>query len=262
MFLRNYTVRIIGPSKEAREREGYVFLADKARYSIQLANNNTDPCEAQITIDGKEIGVFLLGGNFSGKNRLLIERPVNTDKRFMFLKGGKKPGKAFIDAGLDQVDADLLGVVAVTFTPGSYKYVERSMVRPLRGRFIYNGDAYVPLESDSWRCRKTQTTVEPLCDSYNKWQPFETNSETSLTAVLEDDIICSSNAKGSYTPGGTGLQGQSNQHFIDVDGLHLRSNEAVTVYLRLVADDKLSHYKKITELKPVSSPIPPPIRVK
>lgn len=155
-----------------------------------------------------------------GGESLNLERPVSEAKKFIFLK---RHTAAFSKAGLDNVSEGELGLVSVTFTPEKLKRTESKWEKVKLSGPVGAAGASAPIEYGASSERRS------------------TRGGSTLSA------------------GGTGLQGESFQNFIEVDGLKLEHKEAVTINLRLVCEELKETYEEVTELKPISSPIPPPI---
>lgn len=121
-------------------------------------------------------------------------------------------------AGLDESNPSL-GLIKVTFTPEkkvTYTF-ETPNSLPCAGPF--NGDCY-PLSS------------------------VGAKSEVSSTATY------------SYSAGGTGLSGRSNQQFTEVGPLNYDYSAQTVIHLRLVASDG----NEPRPLMAFSTPVPPPVR--
>lgn len=88
--------------------DGYLALPHNTKYSVKIANRNSNRCNATLIVDGKEQGTWRLNAGASA----LIERPSTSDGRFTFYKLGTiKSKKAAIEAN------DYSGLVQVVFIP-------------------------------------------------------------------------------------------------------------------------------------------------
>ena len=107
MHLDNYSVTI----REGIETGGgYVKIQHGKQYTIRLNNRRSGRCDAQVTVDGKEVGTFRLSSHGS----ITLERPPDSDGRFTFYKIGSVEANK---ASLGKVSRDDLGLIQVTFTP-------------------------------------------------------------------------------------------------------------------------------------------------
>jgi hypothetical protein len=87
--------------------DAYVELEHGSNYGIRLASSVKG--DATIVIDGEQIGTFRV----TPLNPVVIERPVNVDKKFTFYKLGSTEADK---AGL-RSDNEFLGIVQVIFIP-------------------------------------------------------------------------------------------------------------------------------------------------
>jgi hypothetical protein len=94
--------------------DAVVQLVHKSTYAIKLASWS-GRANATIVIDGKEVGTFRL----LSRNPIIIERPVNIDKKFTFYELGTHEAE---NAGLHS-NNEFLGIVQVIFIPGKPREV-------------------------------------------------------------------------------------------------------------------------------------------
>jgi len=117
--LNNFYLKIV-PSK-GRSAEHYIsdtskdawyvnMPCDNCTYSLQLRNNNPDPCDANVEIDGSSVGNFRIN-EFDTLN---LERPSHSKKQFTFFVGGSEGSSK---AGYQKGERTN-GLVKVTFKPG------------------------------------------------------------------------------------------------------------------------------------------------
>lgn len=109
----DYSV-IIQPGTEMGD--GRVGTQHGVQYTIRMGNGHNTACDARVSIDGKEIGTFRIGGHGS----VLLERPPESTGRFTFFRLGTEEGNA---AGL--VDSEKAGLISVKFTPEVRREVYR-----------------------------------------------------------------------------------------------------------------------------------------
>ena len=77
-----------------------VLIPDNTEYKIRLTNNNETQCDAVVKIDNLTVGRFRI---FS-KEKLIIERPSNYEKKFIFIKGELNDSEGQKKCGIIQVD--------------------------------------------------------------------------------------------------------------------------------------------------------------
>ncbi len=123
MLLNGFSVRI---ANGVEESSGYVSMRHGQVYQIQLRNNNSRRCDAQIEVDGKVVGVWRLNAYQSSQ----LEHPAHDEGKFTFYKLGTQEAQS---AQLSASDPNL-GLIKVTFTP-------EKEVRPATVSVGYSGTA-------------------------------------------------------------------------------------------------------------------------
>lgn len=87
----------------------------------------------------------------------------------------------------------------------------------------------------------------------------ETGEPAADAAITGDLGVAGATPRSSYNAGGTGLSGHSGQGFVNVAEMNLDYDNAVTISLRLIADDN-----EIRPLMPTQSKnqtiVPPPVK--
>lgn len=107
-----YELTIIGEDHKAiaETAEGYVGLGHMETYKLQFNNASNERIVAKTSIDGKPVGDFVI----HSRATVTIERPVDAQQLFTFVKSDSKQGKA---AGVKNIAEDMRGLVTVTFVP-------------------------------------------------------------------------------------------------------------------------------------------------
>lgn len=145
-----------------------------------------------------------------------LERPAHDPGRFTFYKmGTREAEEAALFSGNPNV-----GLVKVTFTPEKEMKVK---VRPLVTGTIWKG-----------------SYPKDVIRAY-------TNDFPGTTAV------CSASA-ATRSAGGTGLSGESGQHFVDAPYIDRDFSQQTVIHLRLVCKD--GDPRPLTSF---STPVPPPV---
>ena len=105
MKLYHYSV-IIPEGKESND--GYVCLKHGIPYTLELRNEDSSRCDAEVFIDGQRVGLWRV----ESKKPLRLERPSHDTGRFTFYATGtKEAAKAGIVAN------DTAGLISVVFKP-------------------------------------------------------------------------------------------------------------------------------------------------
>jgi hypothetical protein len=103
----NYSVLV----PEGVEREsGYVGLPHGTQYTLRLGNHDYRRCDAEVTVDGKRVGVFRLNGHGS----TTLERSPDDHGKFTFYSSGTGDAGAAGEAGVAAADK---GLIQVRFVP-------------------------------------------------------------------------------------------------------------------------------------------------
>jgi len=103
--------------KPVSSKDGYVHMTHMQKYEICLKSTFSGRCDAQVTIDGKSVGLFRI----NPERALVIEHPLNNKGRFTFIQ---KHTQHFRDATLEKIDEKKLGLITVTFYPEKGKFVK------------------------------------------------------------------------------------------------------------------------------------------
>jgi hypothetical protein len=106
MYLNGFSVRVQGGVERAH---GYVVMAHGQTYKIVVANHVRVRCDANVRIDGKDVGTWRLHPN----QNIVLERPANEPKLFTFYRAASAEGAR---VGVD-VDREDQGLLSVAFTP-------------------------------------------------------------------------------------------------------------------------------------------------
>lgn len=87
---------------------GYVEMRHNTQYSLSLKNHRLVPCDAEVTIDGIQVGTWRIYGT----SEIRIERPVRDTGHFTFFSVGTEEAKV---AGIAKNTQN--GLISVTFKP-------------------------------------------------------------------------------------------------------------------------------------------------
>jgi hypothetical protein len=288
MFINNYSVRVLSTDGIRQhtlyeDENGYVYIPHNTQYVLNLRNTSKRQCEAEVTLDGKHVGTWVLGP----KSSVTLERPANDHGRFTFFESGSQE---FKDAAGKAVSKDLRGLISVKFMPERKAQARpiNPYPRPIRPPYIPYEPPYVPWPApwqpyDPWRPGRR---MPPIIYGQNTTTagPNNNGTGTSWTHVanLEDAKVGNSTIGYMQTnsvpesaslketlkrrresgiggqsakAGVTGLSGNSNQQYNIVNGLNLDHSRAVTINLRLVSKNVKEN--RVRPLAPVSNNIPP-----
>lgn len=99
---------VYGTPKIKQSPEGYSLLPHNTKYSVKIANRNSNRCNATLIIDGKDMGTWRLDAGECA----VIDRPSNNDGIFTFYKLGTSESKK-----VRLETNDYAGLVQVVFIP-------------------------------------------------------------------------------------------------------------------------------------------------
>jgi len=234
MLLNNFSVRV----PEGREHHQYVELQHDTKYSLVLANKNTEDCDARVEIDGQAVGTWRI----KAKSTVRLERPVDSEGRFTFYKQGTEEASK---AQLEAVGEDKLGLVCVWFTPAKRQQVPQWISTPQWGSH-YPSPTPPPIPLDyQVDCNTIQTAF--FCASS---ADMPSMSQKSVGSITREARLMSS--------GGTGLSGKSTQQFVEAQELDLDMDRQTFIALRLVCVEK--EESDIRPLVQRATPVPPPLK--
>lgn len=105
MQIGNFSVTI---GKGVERESGYVDMQHNTEYTIELRNMGSEDANAQISIDGVDVGTFRV----ERYDRQIIKRPSHVARNFLFLKlETPEAEQANLQANSD------LGLITVKFIP-------------------------------------------------------------------------------------------------------------------------------------------------
>lgn len=212
----------------------YVSLPNYSLYKIQLTNNRDTRCDAEVKIDGVSVGTWRVPSFDS----IIIERPANINRRFVFFRQDSYVAKK---AGIEK-KSPYNGLISVTFKP------------ELKMNYPYNeGDDYTSITGYI----RTPTFYEKWNYGFDK-SPLQTNidfsapiyrnsgasvqKEMNLNMNTTMDIYSSNESRSystsdndTYVSGATMLGSGTDQQFNTANQLqHYDTNQITTINLRLV----------------------------
>jgi len=224
----------------SEDAEGYVTVEHGQQYAVRLFNRHKEgsiakPCDVEISIDGEPCGIYRLD---HGQN-ILLERPEHSTQRFTAYK------KNSIEARQSKIDTNSseMGLICAVFKPGTKKRVSAISSNPWIYRYVPPQEPYRP---------PMPSIVTYGVGNWDTLTNYSNNSSMSYTT--------SENTSRSFSKGligvGTGLSGESNQTFTEVDELDYDEN-STTIYLRLIAEEK--NIKPLAPRKVYSTKVPRPL---
>lgn len=242
MYLNGYSVSIVNGREK---QDGYVEMEHGQTYELLLKNDNNLRCDAQVSIDGKEVGLFRV----NPQSIFSLERPLNEAKKFTFYKKGTSEAKK---AGEANISSDDSGLIQVVFKPEVKKY-NLFYSWPQWDYYPYFDGPY--FDGPYSRRIGWARPSEKWSTNTNSDESHTISVNTADVSELADDITsqyvrgeksyyanCSSVCSNSTvertclrSAGITGLSESSNQRFCEVADLDYDYNEFVTISLRLIS---------------------------
>ncbi|XP_066282953.1 uncharacterized protein [Branchiostoma lanceolatum] len=135
-----YRVGIVGGKHYEIDGEEFVEMDHGSSYRIRLTNTHPRPCDAQLAIDGKEVGTWRL----DPRQEVELERPEDEQMCFTFFSTRMAPAEAGIRRGEEEN-----GLVQVTFTPEKRREERTAVKDPYRGGDTVAGDDTASSDSSS-----------------------------------------------------------------------------------------------------------------
>jgi hypothetical protein len=205
---------------EGREHgSGHVELPHGRQYTVRLGNHDHGRrCDAEVTIDGKCVGVFRLGVG----ETMTLERPADDDGRFTFYRADTAEAA---QAGAASVGSADRGLVQVRFRPER----PRQYTPPATG-------VVRPMGMGGGICRSAG---------------FGPRGQSVIGGTTEPDYAPPQNAAGV-----TGLSGQSSQRFVTVANLDYDPVGEAVITLRLVAGE--AGPRELKAVAPRANAVPAP----
>lgn len=268
MTLNQFSLRIIGGHEVAG---GYVEMSSGEQYTLQLRNFRNVPCQADVKVDGKEAGCFII----PAKGSMSLERPEHDQGRFTaYLQGTET--EEFKKAGLEGVSEGELGLIQVTFTPQVFQPSHATVITlpPENRRYYpYPWYPYDPPYNPPWIPRGpykyeihwSDTDSAGSADSYSSTGGTTVEEGNTVLGFESSSVSSSADSVGTTTqncasggPMGTGLSGHSNQEFVPATIGELDVSQRTTISLRLVG--KREDAMGPRPLTSIGNPVPPPTR--
>jgi hypothetical protein len=111
--------------KLKRGDDNYVALGNGAEYEVVLGNDRDTPCMAELSVEGKEVGTWLIRPHSS----IFIDRPADVARRFTFFRETSWQARK----GGIVVGEDVNGLVSATFYPKkNYRFTGRTSMMTAR----------------------------------------------------------------------------------------------------------------------------------
>jgi hypothetical protein len=185
------------------------------QYRIVLGNHSDLRCDAQVLVDGKDIGTFRLDAHHSWE----LERPGHDRGMFTFFKARSAESVAAGEANISVINR---GLLTVTFMP------ER---RPQP--VVWSASPHGTPES------YTHSGSPPV-------------TELTSGSICRDSGMPSPK---SLSSGITGLTGSSKQDFTHVSALNYDAAGYVTITLRLVCGSGVRELTQATKGNPIPAAV-------
>jgi len=230
--LNGFSVKV--PECLSETSENYVVMRHGQQYSLKLSNHHKEdghgkPCDVEVYIDDEFCGSYRIE---SGQN-ITLERPEHSNQKFTAYRIDSEEAK------ITKIDHNKsMGLIRAVFRPGNKKYVPITS-QPL---VVNHWPYYVPKTSE-----KPWTMPGVYAYAVSDWDTVASFSRASSDGYTSRDLV----------GGGTGLSGQSDQKFNEVDALEY-DEPAVSIYLRLAFKENNEDIKPLKKV--YSTTIPKPLR--
>jgi hypothetical protein len=229
--LNGFSVKV--PECLSETSENHVVMRHGQQYSLKLSNHHKEdkhgkPCDVEVYIDDEFCGSYRIP---SGES-ITLERPEHSNQRFTAYRIDSEEAKI---AKIDHNKS--MGLIRAVFRPGNKPSININWPREQ----ILPNKPWIP-GVYSYAVSDWDTLSTPMFSSISYNSVSTSNAEFSS----DNRSYTSRNLVG----GGTGLSGQSNQEFGEIDALEYTS-PATSIYLRLTFENESN--QNIKPLKRVYS---------
>jgi hypothetical protein len=239
--LNGFSVKV--PECLSETSENYVVMRHGQQYSLNLSNRHKEdghgkPCDVEIYIDDEFCGTYRIE---SGQS-MVLERPEHSNQRFTAYRIDSEEAKI---AKIDHNKS--MGLIRAVFRPGNKRVPEVSITWP--EQILPN---YVP--------QKPWNPPGIYAYAVSDWDTISFSCETHSGSFSTSNNAEFSSENYSYTSrgligGGTGLSGESNQKFNEVDALEY-TEPATSIYLRVAFNKEESDIKPLKKVYSTAVPNP------
>ena len=270
VYNNGFGVKIISESNQDKLQHGsynYVTLYNNTEYKLQLTNDRSTDCMAEVYIEGDQIGIWFIPAH----NNIIIDRPANIARKFTFFKEtdirainvGVTPGNTF--NGVIKVifypKRNYIPIISEAYQPNN-PIIQRTQIPISRG--LYNSSPVsspLNVSQDSYNSSPVSSPLNVSQGSYNT----QLNAlQGSYNSQLNNSQMLPLSPRhiNSYQSGSTILGSQSNQTF----GFRKRFSDdeidwsnKTEIVIRLIVKSP-SDNREFISIRDISSqPIPPRI---
>ena len=207
----------------------YVGLCNQSEYAIALYNEDGVVCDAQISIDGLDVGTWAIDNNFE----TIIERPANSNRKFTFVKETSNIARR---TGVN-IGSDDNGIITVTFKP---KVGQFGIIRESCKTYGCTDRANAVVAPSPMRSTVPTSTMISRTMSTKRTSSNEESSEVPTSGTMSTRMVPTSATMSTRmvpTSGITVLGDTSDQTFRNVDSLYdIDYDNVITVEIRLVVN--------------------------
>jgi len=199
----------------------YITLDHNSEYKIELCNYNNVKADANIKVDGRNVGKFRINANSS----IIIERPVSIDKKFTFLReNSRKANRANIEIGRDKN-----GLIEVIFYP------EKSAQECMNlERIPYTND-----KGYNFNNRHLIDVIRHIgVNNVSSSLKNATHDISPNLGRLNENIMLYNNSFSDFASGATALGSSSHQRFKNAKHIDVDKSNITIIKLRLIANNK------------------------
>lgn len=221
----DFSISIISPNVKqiVQGKYNYFSLPNFSEYKLKLINNRPTRCDAVVSIDGEDIGTWRVNAYSS----IMIERPANVNRRFIFVKEFYKKSHDIDGVDVGRIDPNN-GVITVVFKP------EYPVMCPYESVDYIN----TPTTLERWSYGSDLTSIRPnLADSVAEYQGSN-GIKTRQMAVNRFNT--------EYGSGATILGAGTDQNFNTTARIYKYDTDNITsISLRLI----ITQHKPYTSLR-------------
>ena len=236
--LNGFSVKV--PECLSETSENYVVMRHGQQYSLRLSNHHKEdghgkPCDVEVYINDEFCGAYRIP---SGES-IILERPEYSNQRFTAYRIDSEEAKiAKIDHNAS------MGLIRAVFRPGRKKI-----------------DHTISVLYEPWVAPEKPWTIPLGVYTYavSDWNTISMTYSNKYRGPVTSEAVnlasSSSYTSRNLVGGGTGLSGQSNQKFNEVDALEY-DEPAVSIYLRLAFKEDSEDIKPLKRVYSTTIPNP------
>jgi hypothetical protein len=218
--------------KRVIDGANYFLMRHNSTYKLNLTNDRSTKCDAEVWIDGEKVGVWRIEAYGS----TIIERPATINRKFVFLRENSSRAHS---AGIQSGRSDN-GLIKVVFKPARSDF----LTRPWESREWNDRGCFTDfLNPSQQEFYGAAFSDRMLYNNNTNQQNYAQNANVNyqFAAPLQSCLSgCSPAYSQTYSHGATALGQRSNQDFDTTAPIRdVDTANVTTIMARLLVDNDL-----------------------